>query len=44
MSAALTKCGFGFAYRLHTAMPLNIVGGNGGGNEHTAYVGLGGEF
>ena len=38
--------GFGFAYRLHTNMPLNVVGGygNGGGNQHTAYVGLGGEF
>ena len=31
---------------LNTSMPLSIVGGygNGGGNEHTAYVGLGGEF
>lgn len=38
--------GFGFAHRLRTAMPLNVVGGygNGGGVEHTAYVGLGGEF
>ena len=38
--------GFGFAYRLHTAMPLTVVGGygNGGGSQHTAYVGLGGEF
>jgi autotransporter adhesin len=38
--------GFGFAHRLNTSMPLSIVGGygNGGGNEHTAYVGLGGEF
>jgi autotransporter adhesin len=38
--------GVGFAYRLHTSMPLNVVGGygNGGGNQHTAYVGLGGEF
>jgi len=27
-------------------MPLNVVGGygTGGGTEHTAYVGLGGEF
>jgi hypothetical protein len=31
-------------YRLHTAMPLNVVGGNGGGDEHTAYIGMGGEF
>ena len=38
--------GFGFAYRLHAPIPLNVVGGygNGGGNQHTAYVGLGGEF
>jgi hypothetical protein len=38
--------GVGFAYRLNTRMPLNVVGGygNGGGNQHTAYVGLGGEF
>ena len=38
--------GVGFAHRLNTAMPLSIVGGygNGGGNQHTAYVGLGGEF
>jgi len=38
--------GFGFAHRLHTGMPLSIVGGygNGGGTQHTAYVGLGGEF
>jgi autotransporter adhesin len=38
--------GFGFAHRLPTAMPLNVVGGygNGGGAEHTGYVGLGGEF
>ena len=36
--------GFGFAYRLYTDMPLTVVGGygNGGGNQHTAYVGLGG--
>jgi autotransporter adhesin len=38
--------GFGFAHRLNTSMPLSIVGGygNGGGTQHTAYVGLGGEF
>jgi trimeric autotransporter adhesin len=38
--------GFGFAHRLYTDTPLNIVGGygNGGGNQHTAYVGVGGEF
>jgi len=38
--------GFGFAHRLNTGMPLSIVGGygNGGGTQHTAYVGLGGEF
>jgi hypothetical protein len=38
--------GLGFAHRLNTSIPLNIVGGygNGGGREHTAYVGLGGEF
>jgi trimeric autotransporter adhesin len=38
--------GFGFAHRLRTAIPLSIVGGygNGGGTQHTAYVGLGGEF
>jgi autotransporter adhesin len=38
--------GFGFAHRLDTAIPLSIVGGygNGGGREHTGYVGLGGEF
>jgi autotransporter adhesin len=38
--------GFGFAHRLYTATPLNIVGGygNGGGVQHTGYVGLGGEF
>ncbi len=38
--------GFGFAHRLNTGIPLSIVGGygNGGGREHTAYVGIGGEF
>ena len=38
--------GVGFAYRLRTSMPLNVVGGygNGGGKEHTAYVGFGSEF
>jgi len=38
--------GFGVAYRLNTSVPLNVIGGygNGGGREHTAYVGLGGEF
>ena len=38
--------GFGFAHRLNTAMPLSVVGGygNGGGTEHTGYVGIGGEF
>ncbi len=38
--------GFGFAHRLNTAVPLSVVGGygNGGGVEHTAYLGLGGEF
>jgi len=38
--------GFGFAHRLHTSTPLTIVGGygNGGGTQHTAYVGFGGEF
>ena len=38
--------GLGFAHRLNSAMPLSIVGGygNGGGKEHTAYLGLGGEF
>ena len=38
--------GFGFAHRLYTSTPLTIVGGygNGGGNQHTGYVGLGGEF
>ncbi|MEH2609129.1 hypothetical protein [Bradyrhizobium sp. AZCC 1693] len=38
--------GVGFAYRLRTSMPLNVVRGygNGGGKEHTAYVGFGGEF
>ena len=41
-----TGFGFGFAHRLNTGIPLSIVGGygNGGGNQHTAYVGLGGEF
>jgi trimeric autotransporter adhesin len=41
-----TGFGFGFAHRLNTGMPLSIVGGygNGGGTQHTAYVGLGGEF
>ena len=41
-----TGFGFGFAHRLHTSMPLSIVGGygNGGGTQHTAYVGMGGEF
>ena len=38
--------GFGFAHRLPTGTPLSFVGGygNGGGREHTGYVGLGGEF
>jgi autotransporter adhesin len=38
--------GFGFAHRLYTGLPLSIVGGygNGGGTQHTAYVGMGGEF
>jgi autotransporter adhesin len=38
--------GFGFAHRLNTSIPLSIVGGygNGGGREHTGYVGFGGEF
>ena len=38
--------GFAFAHRLNTGIPLSIVGGygNGGGSEHTGYVGLGGEF
>lgn len=38
--------GVGFAHRLNTAIPLSVVGGygNGGGREHTAYVGFGGEF
>jgi trimeric autotransporter adhesin len=38
--------GFGFAHRLKTGVPLSIVGGygNGGGTQHTAYVGVGGEF
>jgi autotransporter adhesin len=38
--------GFGFAHRLNTSTALAIVGGygNGGGREHTGYVGLGGEF
>jgi hypothetical protein len=38
--------GFGFAHRLTTAMPLSVIGGygNGGGREHTGYVGFGGEF
>jgi autotransporter adhesin len=38
--------GFGVAHRLNTAIPLSVIAGygNGGGVEHTAYVGLGGEF
>jgi hypothetical protein len=38
--------GFGFQHRLHTDIPLSIVGGygNGGGREHAVYVGFGGEF
>ena len=38
--------GVGFQHRLNTAIPLSIVGGygNGGGREHTAYIGFGGEF
>ena len=38
--------GFGFAHRLNTSVPLSLVGGygNGGGREHTGYVGIGGEF
>jgi autotransporter adhesin len=38
--------GVGFAHRLNTAMPFTVVGGygNGGGTEHTAYLGVGGEF
>ena len=37
--------GVGFQHRLNTAVPLSIVGGygNGGGREHTAYLGFGGE-
>ena len=42
---ANTASALGFAHRLNTSVPLAIVGGygNGGGREHTAYVGLGGE-
>ena len=38
--------GFGFAHRLPIGTPLSFIGGygNGGGREHTGYVGLGGEF
>jgi trimeric autotransporter adhesin len=47
-SSFLNEYGFGFAFahRLNTGIPLSIVGGygNGGGSEHTGYVGLGGEF
>jgi hypothetical protein len=41
-----SEYGFGFACRLHASMPLNVVGGygNDGGNQHTAYVGLGDDF
>jgi hypothetical protein len=46
LAGVQNEYGFGFAYRLHTSMPLDVVGGygNGGGNQHTAYAGLGGEF
>jgi len=38
--------GVAFAHRLNTAIPMALVGGygNGGGTEHTGYVGLMGEF
>ncbi len=38
--------GIGCAHWLNTGVPLSVVVGygNGGGREHTAYVGLGGEF
>jgi trimeric autotransporter adhesin len=38
--------GFAFSHRLNTRMPLAFVGGygNGGGRDHTGYIGLGGEF
>jgi hypothetical protein len=38
--------GAGFAHRLDTNVPLALYGGygNGGGREHTAYIGIGGEF
>ena len=38
--------GFGVAHRLNVNMPLDLIAGygNGGGNQHTAYVGVGGEF
>ncbi|RAI29226.1 adhesin, partial [Rhodoplanes elegans] len=38
--------GFGMAHRLTTTTPLAVVAGygNGGGTDHTGYVGLGGEF
>ena len=38
--------GFGVAHRLNTSMPLDLIAGygNGGGTQHTAYVGVGGEF
>jgi trimeric autotransporter adhesin len=38
--------GFAFSHRLNTPRPLAFVGGygNGGGRDHTGYIGLGGEF
>jgi trimeric autotransporter adhesin len=41
-----TGLGFGVAHRLPAAVPLDLIAGygNGGGNQHTGYVGLGGEF
>jgi autotransporter adhesin len=41
-----TGLGFGVAHRLNLNIPLDVIAGygNGGGNQHTAYVGVGGEF
>jgi len=38
--------GFAFAHRLNTRVPLSFVGGygNGGGRDHTGYIGFGGEY
>lgn len=46
-SAYRGEGGFGFGFAsLNVAAPLSVIGGhgNGGGTEHTAHLGVSGEF